>query len=177
MSPQSRKVREVFRGPSRVPERKQNLPQLYRFCFLMLGDSRKAQEVFHATLREAAMRAARRELPNEPFWLFRDARWRCLEATKTDLQPESVEMDERDVAPKAESQIQRLDPVQLAIWISAAPDPQRSALALFYLDEFDYRQILHISELKLSELSRFLAKGRRQLQAWLDSKFSQPSNV
>lgn len=160
-----------------MPERKQNLPQLYRFCFLMLGDSRKAQEVFHATLREAAMRAARRELPNEPFWLFRDARWRCLEATKTDLQPESVEMDERDIAPKAESQIQRLDPVQLAIWISAAPDPQRSALALFYLDEFDYRQILHISELKLSELSRFLAKGRRQLQAWLDSKFSQPSNV
>jgi RNA polymerase sigma-70 factor, ECF subfamily len=170
-------VREVFRGPFRVPERKQNLPQLYRFCFLMLGDSRKAQEVFHATLREAAVRAARGELPGEPFWLFRDARWRCLEATKSDLQPESVELDERDVAPKAESQIQRLDPMQLAIWISAAPDPQRSALALFYLDEFDYREILDIAELKLSELSRFLAKGRRQLQAWLDSKFPQPSKV
>jgi len=110
----------------------------------MLGDPRKAQEVFHATLREAAVRAARGELPSEPFWLFRDARWRCLEATKSDLQPESVEMDERDVAPKA---------------------------------EFDYQEILDIAELKLSELSRFLAKGRRQLQAWLDSKFPQPSKV
>jgi RNA polymerase sigma-70 factor, ECF subfamily len=170
-------VREVFRGPSGVPERKQNLPQLYRFCFLMLGDSRKAQEVFHATLREAAVRAARGELPSEPFWLFRDARWRCLEATKSDLQPESVEMDERDVAPKAESQIQKLDPAQLAIWVSAAPDPQRSALALFYLDEFDYREILDLAELKLSELSRFLAKGRRQLQAWLDAKFPQRADV
>ena len=58
-----------------------------------------------------------------------------------------------------------LNCMQLAIWISAAPDPQRSALALFYLDEFDYREILDIAELKLSELSRFLAKGRRQLQA------------
>ncbi len=125
----------------------------------MLGDPRKAQEVFHATLREAAVRAARGELPSEPFWLFRDARWRCLEATKSDLQPESI------------------DPMQLAIWISAAPDPQRSALALFYLDEFGYREILDIAELKLSELSRFLAKGRRQLQAWLDSKFPQPSKV
>ena len=143
----------------------------------MLGDSRKAQEVFHATLRETAVRAARGELPNEPFWLFRDARWRCLEVTKSDLQPESVEMDERDVAPEAESQIQRLEPMQLAIWISVAPDPQRSALALFYLDEFDYREILDIAELKLSELSRLLAKGRRQLQAWLDSKFPQPSKV
>ena len=170
-------MRELFRGPSRVPERKQNLPQLYRFCFLMLGDSQKAQEIFHATLREAAVRAARGELPDEPFWLFRDARWRCLEATKNDLQPESVKMDERDVAREAESQIERLDPMQLAIWISTAPDPQRSALALFYLDEFDYREILDITDLKLSELSRLLAKGRRQLQAWLDSKFPQPNKV
>ncbi len=123
------------------------------------------------------MRAARGELPSEPFWLFRDARWRCLEATKSDLQPEPVEMAEREIDPKAESQIRRLDPIQLAIWISAAPDPQRSALALFYLDEFDYQDILDIAELKLSELSHCLAKGRRQLQAWLDSKFPQSSNV
>jgi hypothetical protein len=44
-----------------VSDRKQNLPQLYRFCFLMLGDSRKAQEVFNTTLREAAVRAAQGE--------------------------------------------------------------------------------------------------------------------
>lgn len=143
----------------------------------MLGDASKAQEVFHATLREAGVRAARGEVPTEPLWLFRDARWRCLEVTKAELQPEAFEMDEQDVAPEAASQIECLDPMQLAVWISAAPDPQRSALALFYLDEFDYRQILDLAELKLSELSRFLAKGRRQLQAWLDAKFPQPSDV
>jgi DNA-directed RNA polymerase specialized sigma24 family protein len=170
-------VREVFSGSAGVSDRKQNLPQLYRFCFLMLGDSRKAQEVFHATLREAAQRAAHGELPSEPFWLFREGRWRCLETTKNDLQPETLELDERDLAPEAASQIERLDPVQLAIWISAAPDPQRSALALFYLDEFDYQDILDLTELKLSELSRLLAKGRRQLQAWLDAKFPQSGHV
>ncbi len=142
----------------------------------MLGDPRKAHEIFHATLREAANRAAHGELPNEPFWLFRDARWRCLEATKTDLQPESFDLDEREVGPKGASQIERLDPMQLAIWISGAPDPQRSAMALFYLDEFDYHEILDLVELKLSELSRYLAKGRRQLQAWLDAKFPQPGD-
>jgi DNA-directed RNA polymerase specialized sigma24 family protein len=160
-----------------VPDRKQNLPQLYRFCFLMLGDSRKAQEVFHTTLREAALRAAQGELPKERFWLFRDARWRCLEATRTDLQPESLEIEEHAIAPGAASQIEQLEPAQLAVWISSAPDPQRSALALFYVDEFDYREILDIAELKLSELSRFLAQGRRQLQAWLDAKFTQSGNV
>jgi len=143
----------------------------------MLGDSRKAQEVFHATLREAVQLAAHGELPDEPFWLFREARWRCLEATKDDLQPEAVEIDEHNLGVAAASQIERLDPVQLAIWISAAPDPQRSALALFYLDEFDYRDILDLAELKLNELSRSLSRGRRQLQAWLDAKFPQPGHA
>jgi DNA-directed RNA polymerase specialized sigma24 family protein len=138
----------------------------------MLGDSRKAQEVFNTTLREAAVRAAQGELPKEPFWLFREARWRCLEASKTDLQPESLKIDEHDIAPQAASQIKPLEPAQLAIWISAAPDPQRTVLALFYLDEFDYLEILDIAELKLSTLSRCLAQGRRQLQAWLDAKHS-----
>ena len=143
----------------------------------MLGDSRKAQEVFSTTLREAAVRAAQGELPREPFWLFREARWHCLEAIKTDLQPELLEMDEHDITPQAASQIKQLDPTQLAIWISTAPDPQRTALALFYLDEFDYLEILDIAELKLSTLSRCLSQGRRQLQAWLDAKHPDAPKV
>jgi DNA-directed RNA polymerase specialized sigma24 family protein len=166
-------VRRIFG----VLDRKQNLPQLYRFCFLMLGDAGKAQEVFHTTLREAALRAAQGALPKEPYWLFRDARWRCLEATKTDLQPEPVEIDEQDIAQRAASQIERLDAAQLAVWIAAAPDPQRTALALFYLDEFDYSEILDIAELKLGELSRLLAQGRRQLQAWLNARFVESGSV
>ncbi|HZS16882.1 MAG TPA: sigma-70 family RNA polymerase sigma factor [Candidatus Udaeobacter sp.] len=153
-----------------MSDRKQNLPQLYRFCFLMLGDSRKAQEVFNTTLREAAVRAAQGDLPKERFWLFREARWRCLETSKLDLQPEPLKMDEHDIGAYATSQIKQLEPTQLAVWISAAPEPQRTALALFYLNEFDYLEILDIAELKLGTLSRCLAQGRRQLQAWLDAK-------
>jgi DNA-directed RNA polymerase specialized sigma24 family protein len=156
-----------------VPDRKQNLPQLYRFCFLMLGDAGKAQEVFHTTLREAAVRAAHGELPKERFWLFRDARWRCLEATKTDLQPEPLQLEESELTSQAASQVKNLDPAQLAIWISAAPEPQRSALALFYLDEFDYDEIFDIAELKLAELAHVLVQGRRQLQAWLNARFAE----
>lgn len=139
----------------------------------MLADSSKAQEVFHTTLREAALRAAHGELPDEPFWLFRDARWRCLEASGTGLQAEPLQLDAHELTPEAASQIANLEPTQLAIWISAAPDPQRTALALFYLNEFDYREILDLTELKLNELSRLLALGRRQFQAWLDAMLPQ----
>src|SRR5438046_6273651 len=143
----------------------------------MMGDARKAQEIFETTLREAALRAAQGELPKEPFWLFRDARWRCLEANKADLQPESLAIDEHDVAGQAAAQIEQLEPAQLAVWISGAPDPQRTALALFYLDEFDYCEILDIAELKLNVLSRYLSQGRRQLQAWLEAKHPEPRQI
>ena len=166
-----------FFGTSSVPDPKQNLPQLYRFCVLMLGDPSKAQEVFYTTLREAANRAAQEELPKESFWLFRDARWRCLEASERDLQPEPLKLDEHGLAPHAASQIEQLEPTQLAVWISGASDPQRTALALFYLDEFDYQEILDLAELKLSELSRYLAQGRGQLQAWLNAKQRQPGTA
>ncbi len=79
--------------------------------------------------------------------------------------------------PHAASQIEQMEPTQLAVWISAAPDPQRTALALFCLDEFDYNEILDLADLKLTELSRFLVQGRRQLQAWLDGKFPEATNV
>jgi DNA-directed RNA polymerase specialized sigma24 family protein len=156
-----------------VAEPKQNLPQLYRFCFLMLGDARKAQEVFQATLREATLRSANEETPSDPFWLFRDARWRCLQTSEHGLLAEDVELQEHDLSPSAPGQIQRLDVNHLAIWISAAPEPQRTVLALFYLDEFDHREILSLAELKIGELSRLLADGRRQFQAWLNTTVPQ----
>jgi DNA-directed RNA polymerase specialized sigma24 family protein len=147
----------------------QNLPQLYRFCFLMLGDAVKAQEVFEAIMHDAALRAAQGELPKDRLWMFNDARWRCLEISEAGLQAEQVEMEEHDVAATAPSQIAQLDAHQLAIWISAAPDPQRSALALFYLDEFDQEELLALTELKTAELSKLIGNARQEFQAWLNA--------
>lgn len=157
-------------------EQKQDLLQLYRFCFLMVADAAKAQEIFHATLREAAQLAADSEAPRDRLWFFRNARWRCLEAGEQGLQAEDVDFGEGELGEWAPSQIEKLEPEQFAIWISAAPDPQRTALALFYLNEFSYSDLLSVTELKPQELSKLLGNGRREFQAWLDSTFpaSQP---
>jgi DNA-directed RNA polymerase specialized sigma24 family protein len=152
-------------------EQKQDLLQLYRFCFLMLADAAKAQGIFHATLREAAQLSADGEAPRDRLWFFRNARWRCLEAGEQGLQAEEVDFEQCDLADWVPSQIEKLDPEQFAIWISAAPDPQRSALALFYLNEFSYSDLLSVTELKPPELSKLLANGRREFQAWLDATF------
>jgi DNA-directed RNA polymerase specialized sigma24 family protein len=154
-----------------VAEEKQDLLQLYRFCFLMLADAAKAAEIFHATVREAAKLAAEGEAPRDRLWFFRDARWRCLEAGEQGLQAEEVDFEQGEVADWAPSQIEKLEPEQFAIWISAAPDPQRTALALFYLDEFSHRDLLSVTELKAPELAKLLGSSRREFQAWLDATF------
>jgi DNA-directed RNA polymerase specialized sigma24 family protein len=146
-----------------------NLPQLYRFCFLMTGDAGKAQTAFQDTVREAALRSARDEPPPDRLWFFRDARWRCLAVSEQGLQAEPGMLEEAEISPAAPIQIQQLDPDQLAVWISAAPEPQRSALALFYLDEFSLREMLALLEMKAGELSQWISSGRHQFQAWLDA--------
>lgn len=151
-----------------MPGSKQKLPQLYRFCFLMTGDPAKAKDVFEATIREAALRLARgQQRAKEKLWLFEEARWRCVAATAGDPQAEAGKLDESDLSPDAKSQIEQLEPSQLAAWIAGAPEPQRSALALFYLDEFSYPELLSLLDLKLRELGELIERGRRQFQAWL----------
>lgn len=150
-------------------ETNQNLPQLYRFCFLLTGDSGKAQEAFQATLREAALRSAHNEPPHDRLWFFRDARWRCLVLAEEGLQCESHDHEENDLSPHAPMQIRQLHPEQLATWISCAPEPQRSALAAYYLDEFTPRELRQVLDLKAQELSKLVAEGRRQFQAWLNA--------
>jgi DNA-directed RNA polymerase specialized sigma24 family protein len=135
----------------------------------MTGDAGKAQIAFQDTVREAALRAARDEPPQDRLWFFRDARWRCLAVSEQDLQAEPGMLEEAEISPAAPMQIQQMDPDQLALWISAAPEPQRSALALFYLDEFSLREMLALLEMKAGELSELIASGRRQFQAWLDA--------
>ena len=135
----------------------------------MTGDGTKAREAFQATVREAALRSANGEPPKDRLWFFRDARWRCLTVTEKGLQAEPGTMEESDISATASAQIERLDPNQLAIWISSAPDPQRSALAAYYLDDLSTREILTLLEMTITELSELISSGRRQFQAWLDA--------
>ena len=154
---------------SRVLETNENLPQLYRFCFLMTGDAGKAQQAFQNTLRAGAERAAKGEAPPDRLWFFRDARWQSLIASESGLQAEPGTVDEADLSADSPLQIRQLRPEQLAIWIAGAPEPQRSAMAAFYLDEFTLDEMLVLLELRTNELAELISSGRRQFQAWLNA--------
>ncbi|MEO8440036.1 MAG: hypothetical protein ABI540_07420 [Spartobacteria bacterium] len=147
----------------------QSLPQLYRFCLLMTGDAAKALEAFRHTVREAALLASRRQLPSDRLWAFHEARHQCVEQMKGEVQPESTEMPEEPIASDAAPRVAQLDPDQLAAWISAAPEPQRSALAFYYLNEFTHREMQNLLDVKMNELASLISHGRSQFQAWLNT--------
>ena len=146
-----------------------NLPQLYRFCFLMTGDVTKAQTAFQDTVRDAATRTDADEPPPDRLWFFREARERCIAVTEEGIQAEPGMLEEAEISSEAPAQIATLTPEQVGVWISAAPEPQRSALALFYLDEFTLPELLSLLDVKPGELSDLICSGRRQFQSWLDA--------
>ena len=149
------------------------LPQLYRFCLLMTGDASKALEAFQNTLREAALLASRRQLPDDRLWSFHEARHQCLTLMASEVQPESTTVPEEPIAPDAATRVARLEPEQLAAWIAAAPEPQRSALAYFYLNEFTHREMQNLLDVKMDELANLISHGRTQFQAWLNTVTSE----
>lgn len=140
----------------------------------MTGDASRAIEAFQGTLREAALLASHGQLPPDRLWSFHEARHRCLEIAKDDVQPETSTIAEEPIAADAPGRVAQLDPEQLAAWISAAPEPQRSALAFFYLNEFSHREMQNLLDLKMNELASLISHGRSQFQAWLNTVTYSP---
>lgn len=134
----------------------------------MTGDNERAVEAFQQTVREAALLASHGHLPPDRLWAFHEARHQCLELSKNDVQPESNDLPEEPIASDAAERVAQLEPDQLAAWISAAPEPQRSALAFFYLNEFSHREMQNLLDVKMSELASLISHGRSQFQAWLN---------
>lgn len=155
--------KDEARGLSRV------LPQLYRFCFLMTGDPARALKAFQNTLREAALLASRGQLPSDRLWSFHEARHQCLALSRDDPQPEPMKLPEETIALDAAARVGLLEPDQLAAWIASAPEPQRSALAFFYLNEFTHREMQNLLDVKMNELANLISRGRSQFQSWLNT--------
>ena len=140
----------------------------------MTGDAGRAIQAFQNTLRTAALLASRGQLAADRLWSFHEARHQCLEITKDDVQAETTIMAEEPIASDAAARVAQLDPEQLATWICGAPEPQRSALAFFYLNEFSHREMQNLLDVKMNELANLISRGRSQFQAWLNTVTYSP---
>ena len=141
----------------------------------MTGNAAKALEAFQNTVREAALLASRGQLPADRLWSFHEARHQCLELSKNAMcNRKAPRCRRKPISARCGGPGRATRAGQFAAWISATPEPQRSALAFFYLNEFSHREMQNLLDVKMNELASLISHGRSQFQAWLNSVTEAP---
>ncbi len=136
------------------------LTEFYRFALLLTGHPGAAERVIAAALCEAEERIGDiRDEAHRAAWLATRIRQRCLEEPAQPSFPEAAKVEDLEPQP--------LNSEVLARHFQALPEPERSALALFYLDPFTPDQIGQLLGMKLDQLAETLSRARSLLQCSL----------
>ena len=145
------------------PPHNNSLAEFYRFALLLTGATGTAEQVLADTLAEvdAHIGQVRRESGRQA-WLVQRIRERCLKNDESaPPAPPCLALDE---APSGgEPPVLEIEAFLLAQRFHTLPEPERSALALFYLDFFTIAEIAGLLKMSEETLSETLAAARRLL--------------
>jgi DNA-directed RNA polymerase specialized sigma24 family protein len=142
------------------------MPDIYRFAILMTGCTAKSSQVLQASV-ERASRGLReiRDAKRARRWLFSQARADC--GTVRGPVPR---MPGAHDAPAAEADLpdfpaSGVSPApEIAGAFAGLPEPERCALALFYLYLFSPLELAEVLEIKPRALPEVLIRGRAMLR-------------
>jgi DNA-directed RNA polymerase specialized sigma24 family protein len=137
-----------------------SLAEFYRFALLLTGNADVAAKVLAETLQEVESQLA--ELRHENSRLFRLAsgiRQRCLRdnTCNTLAVPRLLRGDEFEGGRRP---LLEIEGFILAQRFSTLPEPERSALALFYVDLFTNEEIAKLLKMTEDDLSYLVTRGR-----------------
>lgn len=136
--------------PSSPPS---GLAELYRFAVLLTGEAPRAEEILAETLAEAGAHLDQvRSETGRQAWLVQAIRERCLKNNGAATPP-----------PAGEPLAGKIDGLRLAARFHTLPEPERSALAIFYLDFFTIAEIAELLKMDADTLADTLADARKLL--------------
>jgi DNA-directed RNA polymerase specialized sigma24 family protein len=151
------------------------LAEFYRFALLLTGNAKSAEQVMADTLTEVESQLSQfRHETSRQAWLATHIRERCLENNKT-APPTAPRLLRDDSDTGAE--VLQIEAYLVAQRFHALPEPERSALALFYLDLFSAEEIAELLNMDIHALSETLGAGRdllRKTLAGLRDATNQP---
>lgn len=133
----------------------ETLHELYRFALLLTAAPETAERAVMDSLTGAAGPLAQlRCAHGRNRWLAAEVRRRCLAS-------ETAGINNDIATSRVES---RHDIPDVSQQFASLPEPQRTALALFYVNLFDAEEIAQFLHLNLDQLAALLAAGRTELQ-------------
>ena len=137
-----------------------NLAEFYRFALLLTGKPEAAQRVMAETLVEwEARHGDVRNASQRDVWLATRLRKHCLAnhgQNGDETAPRLVREDGDDLL--------EIEAFILARHFHKLPEPERSALGLFYLDFFNPEEMAEMLGLTVEELAEHLSKARALLR-------------
>ncbi|MDQ3625255.1 MAG: hypothetical protein M3463_22715, partial [Verrucomicrobiota bacterium] len=139
--------------------------EFYRFALLLTGRIQNAEQVMAETLAEVeAQLGELRNQTNRQAWLALRIRERSLRNNAEQPRPEAPRLLRETPAAGGKFEVLDIEAYILAQHFYCLPEPERSALALFYLDLFSIEEIARLLEVGVDELSQTLARARILLQ-------------
>ena len=146
------------------------LAEFYRLALLLTGSSKKAESVMAETLHEVEPQIGQfRSETSRHAWLATRIRDRCLNNQNGDAPP-APRLLREELEPGAKAEILPIEAYLLAQRFHTLPEPERSALALFYLEFFSASEIAQVLKMDPEELCGALGRARAMLQEALNGR-------
>ena len=137
-----------------------NLAEFYRFALLLTGQPENAQRLMAETIAEwEARHGDVRNARQRNAWMAARLRKHCL----ANHGPNGVETAPRLIREEGDELLE-IEAFILARHFHKLPEPERSALGLFYLDVFDPHDIAQMLSMTVEELAEHLSKARALLR-------------
>jgi DNA-directed RNA polymerase specialized sigma24 family protein len=139
------------------------LSEFYRFALLLCGSVPAAEAALGAAFGEAEEHLGQmRSEDQRRAWLAMHIRRLCLAQEKASgvKAPRLL----RDASGEGVPEVLTIEAYILAQRFHRLPEPERSALALFYLDLFEVSEIASLLQMKLEDLGAVLGRARGHLQ-------------
>lgn len=158
--------RIIVRDLENEPSPSATLAEFYRFAVLLTGQIAKAEQVMADTLTQAegALAQIRNETSRRA-WFVSRIRERCSGEEEGAAQaPRLLREEDADPGPL---QVLEIEAYLVAQRFAQLPEPERSALALFYLDSFTNEDIAKLLKLQSHDLADTLHRARTRLQGLL----------
>ena len=136
------------------------IAEFYRFALLLTGSIKTAEQVMAATLAEVAAQVGQvRNEKGRQAWFVQHIRERCLKNNEA-APPAAPRLVRADAEGGEKPRVLKIEAFLLAQRFHTLPEPERSALALFYLDIFTVAEIAELLKMTLETLAETLGAAR-----------------
>jgi DNA-directed RNA polymerase specialized sigma24 family protein len=140
------------------------LAEFYRLALLLTGSIKAAQQVMAGTLAAAEGEVSQMRNPaSRVAWLVNSIRERCMTNNES-APPPSPRLVRDGTATGGPPRVLKIEAFLLAQRFHALPEPERSALALFYLDLFTIEEIALLLKMNMEVLGETLSAARGLLE-------------